>query len=370
MSTLRSLACSFVLGCASLPAQELLALNFQGQAFGVDVATGQQRFITASGANFVNGMASHAGVLYAAGGGVTSTPSRLFTIDPITAQATVVIADLGGDVRALCSNAGTNELFAIMNGSPDRLVRIDVTTGLVTNVGNTGMTGIQALDDGGGVGALFGWDVNLGLVQISRTTGVAVVVAPGVGAQGAILQFLSLVQENNTIRMIGGGTQLYEVDRFTGVVTQIGSTPLSDLRGAERRRGIGTAFGVGCATTVTGAATIGSKGEFLAGTTPTLISTQHQANCLGILVVGLSNTVSLGTPLPILLDPILGTSGCNLWISADVLVAGQANGAGSLLVPFTIPAVFGFTLHFQMVGLESVPGGLSFTNGFTVRTPF
>lgn len=370
MSTLRTLVCFSVLTCASASAQELLALDFQGQAFGVDVATGQQRFIAASGANFVNGMASHDGVLYAAGGGVASTPSRLFTIDPITAQATLVIADLGGDVRALCTNAGTNELFAIMNGSPDRLVRIDVTTGVVTNIGNTGMTGIQALDDGAGVGALFGWDVNLGLVQISRTSGAAVVVAPGLGAQGAVLQFLSLVQENNAVRLLGGGTSLYEVNRFTGVVTQIGSAPLSDLRGAERRRGIGTAFGVGCATAVAGPATIGSKAEFLAGTTPTLLSTQHQPNCLAILVVGLSNTVSLGTPLPILLDPIFGTSGCNLWISADLLLAGQANGIGSILMPFTIPAVFGFTLHFQIVGLESVPGGLSFTNGFTVRTPF
>lgn len=50
--------------------------------------------------------------------------------------------------------------------------------------------------------------------------------------------------------------------------------------------------------------------------------------------------------------------------------AAQANGASGLLVPFTIPNVFGFVLHFQMVGLESVPGGLPFTHGSTVRTPF
>ena len=88
---------------ATVPAQELLAVNFQGQALGVDIATGQSRVIGATGANFCNAMASHGGVLYATASLATTGSSRLVTIDPITAQATVLFPNLGFDIRAMCS---------------------------------------------------------------------------------------------------------------------------------------------------------------------------------------------------------------------------------------------------------------------------
>lgn len=356
---------------AVAPTQELLAFDFQGQAFGVDVLTGQSRTIGSTGASFCNAMASHAGVLYATASASSTTPSRLVTIDPITAQATVLFPNLGVDVRALCSNEGTQQLFAIANGSPDSLVRIDVTTGVTTTIGSTGMTGIQALDTAGGFGPLSGWDVNLGLVRIDRTTGLATDVDPNLGAQGAIIQFLALYRDNNSIHLLGGNTSLYEIDRFTGVVTQIGtSTNLPDLRGAEHRRGKASEFGAGCLTAATSASTLNAKAELLAGSVVPLLSKQHAPNSLGILIVGLSNTVSAGTPLPIGLDPIFGTSGCQLFVSADLLLAAQANGAGTFSVPFTMPPQFGLAVFFQLAALEAVPGGLSFSSGFGVQTPF
>lgn len=362
--------CVLLTFAPALRSQELLAVSFTGQAIGVDINTGVGRTIGPTGAAFCNATASHEGVLYVAGATSATTPSRLFRLDPITAQATLLFPNLGIDVRGLCSNEGTNELFAIANGSPDRLVRIDATTGVVTNVGNTGLTGVQALDAGGGVGPLFGWDVNVGLVRIDRTTGVATDVDANLGAQGANIQFLATFNDGSSVHLLGGNSSLYEIDRFTGVVTSIGATALPDLRGAEHRRGLGLAFGAGCQTPVTNQASLLAKDEFLAGTTVTLLSLQHVPNCLGILIVGLSNTVSAGTPLPISLDPIFGTVGCQLWISADLLLVAQANSTGRFAVPFTMPAQFGLALHFQIAGLEPVPGGLSFTNGFTVQTPF
>lgn len=372
-TSLRLLGTLFALSfAAALPAQELLAVNFAGQAFGVDPNTGQARVIGATGVPSLNAMASHDGVLYGAGPVQAPTPlnpappNQLVVVDPITAQATVLFPNLGIDIRALCSNEGTNELFAITNGSPDRLHRIDVTTGAVTLVGNTGFTGIQALDAAGGLGPLLGWDVNVGLVRIDRTTGAGTDVDTSLGTQGAAIQFLAAVQENSTLRLLGGNSSLYEVDRFTGVVTQIGAGGnLADLRGAEHRRGRATVVGTGCQAAGTALASLGAKAQFLAGETLNLFSPQHASSSLGILVVGLTTIAP-----PVDLGPIFGTAGCNLYVTPDLLLGAAADSFGRFNVPFVFPAAFGLAVHFQLAALEPVPGGWSFTNGFSVQVPF
>ena len=354
-----------------LRSQELLAVDFLGQAFGVDVNNGQARLIGPTGAALCNAMALHDHEFYATSR--SGTLHQLVKIDRITAQATVVIANLGVDIRGLCTEENTDNLFGIVNGAPiDRLVRIDLTTGTVTNIGNTGLTGIQALDTAGGVLALTAWDVNVGLVRIDRTTGVATDVDPNLGTQGANIQFLGLQLLNGGLRLLGGNTTLYEIDRFNGVVTALGAiTGSPDLRGAEHRTGTATEIGTGCATATGVESRLFTKSEFLAGSTLNLASLQHAPNALGVLVVGLSATTSLGTPLPIDLDPIFGTSGCNLWVSADLLVSAQASAAGNFIVPFTMPVgAFGLAVHFQLAALEPAPGGWSFSNGFSVQTPF
>ena len=172
-------ALSFPAALATLPAQELIAVNFAGQAFAVDSTTGQARTIGATGVTSCNAMARKNNVLYATAqtGGPTGA-RQLVTIDPITAQASVLFPNLGVDLRGLAPKDGSNELYGIADGQPDRLVTIDLTTGQVTTIGNTGFTGIQALDSEMSLLFLFGWDVNAGLVRIDPTTGVTVDVNP------------------------------------------------------------------------------------------------------------------------------------------------------------------------------------------------
>lgn len=372
-STAFSVTLSFSAALATLPAQELIAVNFAGQAFAVDSATGQARTIGATGVTSCNAMARKDGVLYSTAqtGGVFG-PRQLVTIDPITAQASVLFPNLGVDLRGLAPKDGSNELYGIADGQPDRLVTIDVTTGQVTTIGTTGFTGIQALDSEMSVLFLFGWDVNLGLVRIDPTTGVTVDVNPSLGTQGAAIQFLTTVGDaGGTPHLIGGNTALYSIDVGTGVVTPLGAAgTLSDVRGAELHRGVASTFGLGCASVAATNATLSAKGVFLAGTTLSLTAPAHAPSSLGLLLVGFSNTSYLGSPLPIDLDPLFGTSGCDLLVSADGLFPVQANGAGVFGISFPMPNVLGGRLFFQLVSLEAVPGGWSLTNGLSVQMPF
>lgn len=366
-------ALSFSAALATLPAQELIAVNFAGQAFAVDSTTGQARTIGATGVTSCNAMARKNNVLYATAqiGGPTGS-RRLVTIDPITAQASVLFPNLGVDLRGLAPKDGSNEIYGIADGQPDRLVTIDVVTGQVTTIGNTGFTGIQALDSEMSLLFLFAWDVNQGLVRIDPATGVTVDVNPSLGTQGAAIQFLTrVVDDGGTPRLVGGNSALFSIDLTTGAVTPIGAAgSLADVRGAELHRGVATQFGLGCASVAVANATLGSKGDLLAGTTVALNSPSHAPNSLGLLVVGFSNTTYLGAPLPIDLDPLFGTSGCDLHVSADALLPVQANGAGAFGIGFPMPNVLGGQLFFQLAALEAVPGGWSVTNGLSVQTPF
>lgn len=373
LSVALSFALSFSAAIAALPAQELIAVNFAGQAFGIDVVTGQARTIGATGVTSCNAMARKGNVLYSTAqtGGVGG-PRQLVTIDPITAQASVLFPNLGVDLRGLAPKDNSNELYGIADGQPDRLVTIDVVTGQITTIGNTGFTGIQSLDSEMSVLFLFGWDVNQGLVRIDPTTGVTIDVNPALGTQGAAIQFLTkVVDAGGTPRLIGGNSALFSIDTTTGVVTPIGAAgTLSDVRGAELHRGVATTFGLGCASVAAANASLGAKGDLRANTTVALNSPSHPANALGLLVVGFSNTTYLGAPLPIDLDPLFGTSGCDLLVSADALLPVQANGSGAFGIGFPMPNVLGGKLFFQLAVLEPVPGGWSVTNGLSVQTPF
>ncbi len=354
---------------APLPAQELIAVNFQGQAFGVEFTTGVSRPIGPTGVTSCNAMATHNGVLYSTAQTGTTGPRQLVTIDPITARATVVFPNLGIDIRALADNRGSDELFAIVEGTPDRLVRIHVVTGQVTNVGTTSFLGLQGLDENDASPFLLGWDINVGLVRIDKATGAGSDPAPGLGTQGADIQFLTSMIGLNDLPLVGGRTSLYTVNRVTGVVTQIGTnTGLADLRGAELHRGVATEFGVGCLTSRGTAATIGAKSTFLAGIPINMFSTAHAANVPAILMVGASTTTFQGIALPFALDPLLGTSGCSAFVGPDITMPTVTNGSGLASVAVTIP-IRRATVHFQYATLEPVPGGASFSHGLTVRTP-
>lgn len=342
-------------------AQELIAIDFLGNAFGVDLATAQPRALGPTGLVGCNAMAKVGSGIFTTS--TVASQSSLCSLNPVTAQG-LVRFPLGVDVRGLANGNNPGELFGIVNGSPDRLVRISTLTGVVTNVGNTGFTGLQALENDG---QLWAWDVNAGLVRLDAVTGVGVDVDPNLGAQGVQLQFLT---QNANDELIGGNSGLFTVSRQTGVVTPIGSPgSLGDLRGAELHTGLATLFGVPCATATGIASNLTADGSLLAGTPVNCVSANHAANAIGLLLIGLSKTVTGGVPLPISLDPVLGTSGCSLFVSPDLTIVELSNALGRFDMPFALPPVPGGVLHLQLATLESVPGGMSFSNGVSVQMP-
>jgi hypothetical protein len=309
----------------------------------------------------LNSLATVRGVLYSvASVGSSSAPTRqLVRIDPLSGLATFV-ATLGLDVRGLAEVPGSNELFAIVNAQPDNLVRIDCATGAVTTVGPTGFGTIQGLAHDGN--QLWGWESTAGLLRIDGNTGAGTDINPAVGNQGQNLQFLCWDGNN----LLGGNSSVLLVDRNNGTLQTNpgGPSNLSDIRGAEVRRAF--PFGTGCSP-VGNPPILSLGGEIRAGGTIQPRIAGLQSVTPGLLIVGLSNTSFNGLTLPIDLDPLLGTTDCDLLVSPDLLIAGAASFSGVLQIPFVLPNVPGAELHIQMAALTSTVPNLRFTRGATIK---
>ena len=194
--------------------------------------------------------------------------------------------------------------------------------------------------------------------------------------QGSLPGPNSLAVDHNGDFVTGGGTgQVHRIPRAGGTPVFLfnNSNPLGNVNGITvvGGGGYGRPFGSACSAAA-GPATLRASGAFRTGQTLTLASSNHAANTVGVLVLGLSNTTWLATPLPLLLDPLLGTSGCSLHVSGDVTSAGVAGAASPADLVFSLPlapAFAGQRFFAQHVGLEPVAGGLSWSNGlaFAIR---
>lgn len=348
------------LAALPLPAQEWLAVDFAGIAYGIDDATCAVRTIGPTGATDLNSMAQLGGVYYATGrlGG----QRRILVLDPLTAQATSFLPTTH-DFRGLAGKPGTNVLFGIANAVPDLLVRIDVVSGTITTIGPTAVTGLQSLAHDGT--QLFGFDLTLGLVRIDETTAVVTDANPQLGTQGVMVQWLAM--RGTGLR--GGNSEFFQVFGNGVVGAPCPGVALPDVRGAELRPGLASSFGNGCATATGGAAQFVVDGPLVAGSTLTARSSTHATPSLGLLVVGLSRTFAGPTPLPVSLDALLGTSGCSLHVSPDLLLPAVTDTQGRWQVPLVLPNVPGASLHLQGACLEPVAGGVSTSHGITVRMP-
>jgi hypothetical protein len=339
-------------GTGLLPSADAFAFSTNGLFATVIGPTATQR---------LNSLATVRGVLYsvASEGSSSALTRQLVRIDPLSGLATFV-ATVGLDVRGLAEVPGSNELFAVVNAQPDTLVRIDCVTGAVTTVGPTGFGTIQGLAHDGN--QLWGWESTAGLLRIDGNTGAGTDVNPAVGNQGHNLQFLSWDGNN----LIGGRDNVFLISRTTGTLQANpgGPTNLNDIRGAEVRRAI--PFGDGCSP-AGNPPTLSLGGEIRAGGTIQPRITGLQPVTPGLLIVGLSKTSFNGLTLPIDLDPLLGTTACDLLVSADLLIAGGASFNGVLQIPFLLPNVPGAELHIQMAALTSTLPNMRFTRGATIK---
>jgi hypothetical protein len=138
------------------------------------------------------------------------------------------------------------------------------------------------------------------------------------------------------------------------------------------RGGHAVPFGVAC-NGVGGPATLVANGSFAPGTNVLFESGNHAPNAIGLTIFGLSQTNHQGIPLPLLLDPIFGTSGCTLYtdLVATALALTSSTSPAVLSQPFGVPAGgwTGFGCYVQQACLEPVPGGWSWSNALRVQFP-
>lgn len=350
---------------ATLPAQDLIGVSWGGAVVRVDSQTAAVTPL-GTGTFGQNALARDGrGRLWCTQRSA-STPYvyDLTTIDPATGAATVQYP--GIDLRGM-TGAGGSLLYGITLSSGSRLVSVDVATGVITTIGATSFSSIQGLALHQGV--LYGWDLSRGLVVIDPATGAGTDPFPAVGGPTG-LQFLCSHPDGRLLAGGGSSTNsLYNVDLSTGTTTLIGVTAgANDLRGLEAVNGATTSFGQAC-NGVFGPATLSVTGSLQPGGQLVATSVNHATGAPGILAIGVSDALWLGLPLPFVLDPVLGTSGCSLLTSMDVQISGAASAGTPADLVFNLPIPNGIpsvTVYLQHACFEPVPGNMSWSNGVAV----
>lgn len=352
------LACQAQLTAQSFP-QDLLCLNFSGNAFGMNSRAGHGTLLGATGRTGYNGAARVGNSIYACAQVGTLPPLQFFLdrIDDDTGQATRLFP-LSMDLRGMAGTAN-GTLYAVAQGSPsDTLVRVNVSNGAITVVGPIGFSAVQGLTERSG--RLYGWDLTAGLLQINANTGAGTDVNPSIGTNGVAIQFLTTMVDG---RLIGGQNTLYEVDPATGVPDHLGSGQYNDLRAGEERFGVLYTFGTGCA-----GVSMTLAGVPQAPGTVTTTSIGHDPVSLGSVQIGFSDRNFRGFPLPMRLDNMLGTVDCFAYAGPDIGLTVFTSGIGVMNVVVSVPAgMQGLVFHVQHISLSNSPGGLAFSNGGTVR---
>ncbi|MFY9343439.1 MAG: hypothetical protein WAT39_13165 [Planctomycetota bacterium] len=341
------------------PAQDMVAVGWMGDVRAIDSFTGSGTLIGTTPPGCIGLARDGQGRLW------TVRYPALVRIDPAVPAATAVFPGFGWDLRGL-TGAGGQFLWGIANNFSDTLVRVDTASGAVTTIGPTIFNTIQGLAWLGGV--LYGWDVQAGLVTISPLTGTATDVNPTLGGTTAI-QWLAARADG---RLVGGHQGVFAIDVTTGAATPIGGA-FADLRGAAPFPSFTRAFGTAC-NGVHGAAVLtASLTRTPTQNLLTLQSTGHAPTAPGAVSVGLSNSFRNGVPLPLALDPLLGTQGCTLYTSLEVGCVALTSATSPATLDFQLPLPLNvdlFVCYAQHVVLEPVPGGLSFSNGAIVQIGF
>jgi hypothetical protein len=354
---------------AALPAQrDLIGLTATGQVVAFDSHTGAGGLLTTNTEVGAGAMARSGSLLFATERTVQATfpPTIAFHLGHIDAQTggyTRAFANTG-DLRGLADHpTNRRRLLAIRDGTPDELVAIDTFTGVVSVIGPTGRTGIQALATHGGT--VFGWDVVDGLVRIDLANGRSTDVNTQVIGSTAV-QFLLAHTDG---RLLGGRQVLFEIDPTNGILAPIGALAggTFDVIGAEERFPLAEPFGSGCIGG-NGQTSLLSSGGAAPGQTLLLTCRNHEAQRLGVLVLGFDAHAAQGQPLPLPLDPLLGTAGCQLLVSPDLTAVGLTSATGAFVHPVALPLGIAFTtFHAQVAVFESVPGGTSWSNALLLK---
>lgn len=352
---------------AVLPAQhDMIGVTFTGQSVAFDSRTGQGVLLMTNATAGQNAMARQGNALFSTdritppgGSGFTFSFGR---VSALSGQYVRHFANTG-DLRGLAAHATNPQLlYGILQADPDLLVTIDTSTGTRTTIGSTGKNQIQALTLFRG--QLLAWDVSDGLMRVNTNTGLATDVSAQFGGSSA-LQWLT---EHADGRLLGGNQSLFVIDPATGNPTLV--APIAggafDIRGAEQRMPLQQAFGQGCNTALNVPSVLTTSGGNAPG--PILFqSVQHQPGAFGALILGFVHHSTPQQQLPLSLDPLLGTSGCTVYQTLDIVVYGFLDTLGRFGRTVTLPPFMaGQTFYSQYVVFETVPGGFSWSNSVMV----
>ena len=358
-------AALFLLACAVVHAQDSLAVTFNGDVWYLDsVIPRLTRLNAIPNPSGQNALARDASGTFWSTRGVSS-PFFLTRIDPITGVATTTFPI--PDVRGLAAAGGTQLYMvheATLPQTIDILSRIDTLTGIVTQIGPTGFTGLQAL---AGLGTLlFAWDINLGLITIDPRTGIGTDVNPGLG--GPAIQTLWAQPDG---RLFGAaGSTIYVIDISSGLAVQTGLVGVGfDVRGVESFGGFSAPIGTGCVGAA-GAVVMSVSGLLTGFGRIDTVSRNHAPNVPGLLLLGFSTSNWSGIPLPLFLDPLFGTIHCNLYVSADIIQTAVTSAAAPATLGFQTNLSMvarGLTVYAQHACLEPVAGGLSLSNAARIQ---
>jgi hypothetical protein len=349
-----------------LAQHDMIGVTFTGQSVAFDSRTGAGVLLTTNPLGGQNAMARLGNTLFSTdrvtppgGTGFTFSFGR---VSALTGQYVRNVANIG-DLRGLAAHATDPQLlYGILDGSPDLLVTIDTTTGTRTTIGSTGRTGIQALTLFRG--RLLAWDVSAGLMQLNPGTGLATDISAQIGGSGSV-QWLCAHADG---RLLGGNQALFEIDPATGNPTFVASVAggTFDIRGAEQRMPLQQSFGQGCNTALNVPSVLSVSGGNAPG--PILFqSLQHQPGAFGALILGFVHHSTPQQQLPLSLDALLGTSGCTVYQTLDIVVYGFLDTQGRFGRTVTLPPFMaGQTFYSQYVVFETVPGGFSWSNSVMV----
>lgn len=354
----------------STRAQELLGVDGQGTVVAINLASRTTRTVVTTTMGGCHAMSRKVRTVldpngprfYAAA--AAGNGCHLFSIDPLTGTPTLAFASVPGPIVALADEANTPFLWAIVDAPVDRLARFDVVAGALTILGPTGFSSLRGLQSQ--QGRLYAFDASVGLVQLDKATGVGVDVNPQVDAQGCKVQFLA---SDETGQVLAGADELFSVDVANGVLTPLGVLGMADVRGADLRNGLTVAFGLPCAMPSLSGSFLFVHGPLVVDSTMSFVSHSHTPGAPALVGLGLPSSTHAGAPLPIDLDPLLGTNGCSLHISPVVAFPGVAAAFGRVTIQVQLLQIPGAELHAQMFVLENVPGGLDASDARRIRIP-
>ena len=207
--------------------------GYSGRLYSIDTSPPSASAIGTVGYRDLNSLAaSPDGFLYSVGrpAAVSQLPRELIRIDPQTGVGTS-LAPIGPgvstpgnqEIPALAVHPSSGVIYGINGGY---LVTIDPATGLMHGVGYTGFAFIQGLTFSNDA-TLYGWDVQVGLVQIALGTGGGFDVNPSVGGSADI----QTIEFGPHGVLYGARDALFTIDATTGVTTLVGAVGNRDLRG-------------------------------------------------------------------------------------------------------------------------------------------